>query len=77
MELTIISPEKVLYQGTVTSVQVPGKSGRFEVLENHAPIISSLVEGAVIYKNDTESSQKIRAGFIEVANNKVTICVEL
>lgn len=77
MDLTIISPEKVLFTGKVTSVQVPGKAGRFEVLANHAPIISSLDEGTILYKDDDEHTQEITRGFVEVANNKVTICVEL
>ncbi len=77
MDLTIISPEKVLFTGKVTSVQVPGKAGRFEVLANHAPIISSLDKGTILYKDDDEHTQEIKRGFVEVANNKVTICVEL
>ena len=42
MHLTIVSPEKILYEGEATVVAVPGTKGAFEVLDNHAPIISSL-----------------------------------
>ncbi len=77
MELTIISPEKVLYDGVASCVQVPGKRGRFEVLANHAPIISSMSEGKIVYRNDEEHTMDIKGGFIEVACNKITICIEV
>ena len=43
MTLEIITPEKEMYNGTVTSVKVPGSSGEFEILNNHASIVSSLI----------------------------------
>ena len=49
LQLRIVSPEKVEYDGTVESVLVPGTMGQFEILTNHAPIISSLGGGEVIY----------------------------
>lgn len=76
--LTIVSPEETLFDGTVNSVQVPGALGRFEILENHAPIISSLTSGVIVYKTESESfSLAIKSGFVEVEKNKVMICVEL
>ena len=47
MHLEIITPEKKLFTGEVKLVQVPGSSGSFEILNNHAPIISSLDEGKI------------------------------
>ncbi len=76
MELTIVSPEKTLFSGSIDRIIVPGKKGQFEVLENHAPIISSLVSGSIVFKSDTERSLDIKAGFIEVNSNVVTVCVE-
>ena len=77
MKLTIVSPEKIVYNGTATSVAVPGTKGAFEVLDNHAPIISSLQSGIVIVRYaEGEKEFPIRSGFIEVANNEVSICVE-
>ena len=77
MELIIISPEKTLFQGEVSFVQVPGKKGQFTVLNNHAPIISSLGKGSVVYKTaENEQSVEITSGLIEVCRNVVTVCVE-
>ncbi len=77
MKLTIVSPEKILFQGEATSVTVPGTKGQFEVLDNHAPIISSLQKGTLSYKADEEVYLEISGGFIDVANNQVAICIEL
>lgn len=52
--LTIVSPEKILFKGEVENVLVPGELGEFEILKNHAPIISTLVEGRVVYTIDSE-----------------------
>lgn len=78
LALTIVSPEKTLFYGNVKSVQVPGVLGRFEILENHAPIISSLNPGVIVYNTGSETnSLSIKSGFVEVEKNKVMICVEL
>ena len=77
MKLTIVSPEKILFQGEATSVTVPGTKGQFEVLDDHAPIISSLQKGTLSYKADEEVNLEISGGFIDVANNQVAICIEL
>ena len=78
MYLTIVSPEKILYEGEATVVAVPGTKGAFEVLDNHAPIISSLQEGTIVAKHDCAQEEiSITSGFIEVADNKVSICVEV
>lgn len=78
LALTIVSPEKTLFDGNVKSVQVPGVLGRFEILENHAPIISSLNPGVIVYNTGSETnSLSIKSGFVEVEKNKVMICVEL
>ena len=77
MKLTIVSPEKILFQGDAVSVTVPGTKGQFEVLDNHAPIISNQQKGTLTYKGESEVSMEISGGFIDVANNKVAICIEL
>ena len=78
LKLKIVSPEKIVYDGGADSVKVPGTSGRFEVLENHAPIISSLSEGKVEYTTAKGTkSLNIRSGFIEVKKNEVSLCVEV
>ncbi|MCX4292719.1 MAG: ATP synthase F1 subunit epsilon [Prevotella sp.] len=78
LRLKIVSPEKVEFDGDVESVTVPGQLGRFEVLSNHAPIISSLLDGMVEYKTLSGTYQlNISGGFIEVQKNNVNICVEI
>lgn len=47
LQLKIISPERIVFTGEVTQVVVPGTLGEFEILDNHAPIISSLEKGKV------------------------------
>ncbi|MBP5486356.1 MAG: F0F1 ATP synthase subunit epsilon [Bacteroidales bacterium] len=77
--LDIISPERTLVHESVLSVELPGTLGRFEVLKDHAPLISSLVEGNIVYKIDGDKDGRITisSGFVEVCDNHVTACVEL
>ena len=76
--LKIISPEKILFQGEVENVLVPGEMGECEILNNHAPIISTLVEGRVVYTiNDEKKTIMVKGGFVEVKRNEVNLCVEL
>ena len=79
MQLRIVSPEKVVYDGEVQQVIVPGSVGRFEILTGHAPIISSLDEGIVEFAtSDGEKTQfNIHGGFVEVKKNNVSLCVEV
>jgi F-type H+-transporting ATPase subunit epsilon len=78
LQLRIVSPEKVEYDGAVESVLVPGALGQFEILTNHAPIISLLGVGEVAYTDaDGKHSIGIAGGFVEVQKNKVSLCVEI
>ena len=78
LKLNIVSPEKVMYTGEVESVQVPGTLGSFEILTDHAPIISSLQKGVIEYTTKEGKKQlAIAAGFVEVQKNEVRICVEV
>ncbi len=47
MRITVLTPDKELFTGNITSVKVPGTQGEFQVLNNHAPIVSSLEQGPV------------------------------
>ena len=77
LRLKVISPEKVIFDGEVESLKVPGTQGSFEVLDNHAPIISSLQGGIITVKTaDGVQEFTVRSGFIEVARNSVSICAE-
>ena len=78
MYLEIITPEKTIFTGEVRLVQVPGTKGSFEILHNHAPIISSLQEGVVrlITNEGKEKNIDINGGVIEAKNNRITILGE-
>ena len=47
MNITVLTPDRELFHGTIASVKVPGTQGQFQILKNHAPIVSSLEEGNV------------------------------
>ena len=78
LQLKIVSPEKVEYDGAAERILVPGTMGQFEILNDHAPIISTLQKGTVEYVNkEGKSSLEIQGGFVEVQKNQVSLCVEL
>lgn len=78
LTLKIISPERIVYQGMVESVTVPGTLGSFQVLNDHAPIISSLEKGVVEYATkEGRESLAVTGGFVEVKKNEVCVCVEV
>ncbi len=79
MKLEIITPDAVVFAGdNVTLVQLPGIDGSFEVLENHAPLISVLKKGQVkvVVKGAKPEFYDIRGGVIEVLANKVLVLAE-
>ncbi|SFF97942.1 ATP synthase F1 subunit epsilon [Prevotella sp. KH2C16] len=78
LNLKIISPEKILFSGEVESVLVPGTVGEFEILNDHAPIISTLEKGRVVYATASGKQQlNILGGFVEVKQNEISLCVEM
>jgi F-type H+-transporting ATPase subunit epsilon len=78
MILEIITPDKKVYQGEVKLVKVPGSKGSFEVLKNHAPIISTLDKGKIkiIDNSDKTSYFDISGGVIEVKSDLIIILAE-
>ncbi|MEX0987094.1 MAG: ATP synthase F1 subunit epsilon [Bacteroidales bacterium] len=78
MLLEIISPEKKLYSGEIVSLHVPGSKGSFQVLKNHAPIISTLAKGVIniLDKDGQNSSFEVDGGVIEVKKNKIIVLAE-
>jgi len=78
MKLQIITPDKEVFAGDVTLVQVPGSKGSFQVLVNHAPIISTLDAGEVKIIDSAGKTSKlsIGGGVIEVKNNNIIILAE-
>jgi F-type H+-transporting ATPase subunit epsilon len=78
MDLIVLTPDKKVFEGKVNKISAPGVEGEFEVLENHAPLVSSLGMGSVLI---TPADSKelinliIQSGFIEVLDNKVSLLV--
>lgn len=80
MEITVLTPDKAIFSGEIYSVKVPGAGGEFQVLKNHAAIVSALEKGKVTIKK-TESGEDelvfmIEKGFIEVLMNKISLLVQ-
>ena len=77
MHLEILTPEKTIFTGEATSVKFPGTAGQFEVLENHAPLISTIDAGKIRVRQASGEDQyfDVNSGFVEVLNNKVTVMV--
>jgi F-type H+-transporting ATPase subunit epsilon len=77
MKLDIITPDKKIYSGEVTSVSVPGMNGRFQMLKNHAPVISTLLNGKVKVKDkDGVKEFDVKGGVVENLKNKIIILAE-
>ena len=78
MFLEIITPEKKAFEGEVKSIKLPGISGGFEILSNHAPIISALTKGDIrIITADKKTERlSINGGVIEMQNNKIVVLVD-
>ena len=74
LNLKIVSPEKVEFDGVVDRLVVPGTSGEFEILPNHAPIISTLEKGKIVF-HDSEGAHdmNVSSGFVEVQKNIVIL----
>ncbi len=79
MLLEILTPDKKVYSGEIDLIKVPGTNGSFEVLKNHAPIISTLEKGQIkiIESSGNQDTFEINSGVIEVLNNKIIVLVEM
>ncbi|MCR5455021.1 MAG: ATP synthase F1 subunit epsilon [Bacteroidales bacterium] len=77
MTVDIISPDSVIYSGEATLVSLPGSKGAFEILENHAAIISTLDKGSikVTTPNDGDKFFEVNGGLVEFSNNKLNVLV--
>ena len=78
MKIEIITPDKRVYTGEILSVRVPGRKGSFQVLKDHAPIISTLDRGPVIISDDqgNEVRYEITGGVIEVKRNRIILLAD-
>ena len=77
MLLEIITPDKKLFEGEVSSVTVPGKTGRFQMLNRHAPVISALKKGKIKIKTSQGIQQfEVNGGVVEMQKNKIIVLAE-
>jgi len=78
MQLEIITPDKTVFTGEVNLVQLPGIDGSFEILKNHAPLISILKKGKIKYIDTKDNTNfiEINSGVIEVLKNKILVLAE-
>lgn len=77
MFLEIITPDDKVFSGEVNGVLFPGTDGGFEVLNNHAPLISTLGKGNIKIKSTgSEKNVMIDGGLVEVLNNKIVVLAE-
>ncbi|MFT4737963.1 MAG: F-type H+-transporting ATPase subunit epsilon [Cyclobacteriaceae bacterium] len=81
MFIEVVTPDEKIYTGEVESATFPGSDGSFQVLNNHAPMISTLGKGdmklvKLVDKKTEEVTYDIEGGVVEVLNNKVTVLAE-
>ena len=77
MHLEIVTAEKKIFEGDVSMATFPGSDGSFQVLNNHAPLVSLMAEGLVEYKtNDKRHSVRITGGVVEVLKNRVIVLAD-
>ena len=78
MRIEIVTPDKRIFNGEIKSVRVPGKKGSFQVLKDHAPIVSTLENGPVIIvdQEGKETILEISGGVIEVKANKIILLAD-
>jgi len=78
MHVEIVTPDEKVYEGEARHVQLPGKEGLFGILNNHAPIVATLVKGKVKVEATDGDVQffEIGGGVVEMNNNKVIVLAE-
>ncbi len=79
LHLSIVSPEKMIFEGPVDSVTLPGTIGSFTILPQHAPIVSSLKAGKLSYVpvGGEEQTMDIQGGFVEMSDEETSVCITL
>ena len=78
MLLEIITPEKNVFEGEVSSVTLPGVSGEFAILNNHAPIVASLQSGKIRIVDSSNKKEEfaINSGVVEMKSNKIIVLAD-
>ena len=75
MQLDILTPDKALFSGQITSIILPGSKGQFEILNNHAAIVSSLEKGTIKVKtaDGRDEMFEVNGGVVEAMDNKIVV----
>jgi F-type H+-transporting ATPase subunit epsilon len=77
LRLEIVTPIRLIYKGDVDEVIAPGLYGELGILVDHAPLLTALAMGELIYKSGSHPDYAfIEFGFLEVRNNIITIIAE-
>ena len=77
MNMTVITPEGILFEGLVERAKFPGIQGEFTVWRNHAPFLSALKSGVLSYTIEGQTHEiALRNGFVEISNNTILVCIE-
>ncbi|EON78763.1 ATP synthase epsilon chain [Lunatimonas lonarensis] len=77
MHLEIITPDKKIFEGEVSEASFPGADGSFQVLKNHAPIVSALAKGSVSFStSEGTRTLQVDGGVVEVNDNKIIVLAE-
>lgn len=77
LQLEVVTPKGAVISERVDIVTAPGYAGEFGVLADHAPLLSTIKTGILLFKNDGQQEQiMVSSGFCEVSNNKITFLVE-
>mgnify|MGYP001353174716 CR=1 FL=1 len=77
MQLKVYSPEKIIFDEAVKSVTFPGTLGGFQILDLHAPFISSLKSGNIVIQTESEERViEVESGFVEVLKHGISALVE-
>lgn len=77
-DLKVVTPDGMAFQGKTISVIAPGTLGYLGILKNHAPLVTSLENGTLTYKDGSGNAHafKIGGGFLEVRNNRVLVLTD-
>jgi F-type H+-transporting ATPase subunit epsilon len=77
INLTIVTPDQKVFEGEVTEATFPGANGSFQVLKNHAALVSALGKGNVSYTTkEGKKSHLVEGGVVEVKDNKIVLLAE-
>ena len=78
-QVSIVTPDKIVYEGEIYSLIAPGEAGYVGILADHAPLVANLVSGKITMKESPGSVKIIESkekGFLEVMKNRVTILLD-